>query len=125
MFVVRRDEYECPVPLVEGGHTVFLKIVIPSRNATKQYLGEESEPFATLPGSAPLGWSMTAARQSILSTTSMNWAHHRPACSDSALCIMRASEEFKRRCHSRASQESERVNQHSADLLFLILWVAA
>jgi hypothetical protein len=29
------------VPLVEDEHTVFLKTIIPSRKATKQYLGEE------------------------------------------------------------------------------------
>ncbi len=37
-----------PVPLraeadVEDEHTVFLKTIIPSRKATKQYLGEESD----------------------------------------------------------------------------------
>jgi len=32
------------VPFVEDEHTVFLKTIIPSRKATKQYLGEESDP---------------------------------------------------------------------------------
>jgi hypothetical protein len=31
------------VPFVEAEHTVFLKTIIPSRKATKQYLGEESD----------------------------------------------------------------------------------
>jgi hypothetical protein len=30
------------VPFVEDEHTVFLKTIIPSRKATKEYLGEES-----------------------------------------------------------------------------------
>ena len=29
------------VPFVEDEHSVFLKTIIPSRKATKQYLGEE------------------------------------------------------------------------------------
>jgi hypothetical protein len=31
------------VPFVEDENTVFLKTIIPSRKATKQYLGEESD----------------------------------------------------------------------------------
>ena len=31
------------VPFVEDEHTVFLKTIIPSRKATKEYLGEESD----------------------------------------------------------------------------------
>ena len=31
------------MPFVENEHTVFLKTIIPSRKATKQYLGEESD----------------------------------------------------------------------------------
>ena len=31
------------VPFAEYEHTVFLKTIIPSRKATKQYLGEESD----------------------------------------------------------------------------------
>jgi hypothetical protein len=31
------------VPFVEDEHTVFLQTIIPSRKATKQYLGEESD----------------------------------------------------------------------------------
>ena len=31
------------VPFVEDEQTVFLKTIIPSRKATKQYLGEESD----------------------------------------------------------------------------------
>ena len=40
IFVVRREEYVYLVPFVEDEHTVFLKTIIPSRKATKQYLGE-------------------------------------------------------------------------------------
>ena len=42
-FVVQREDYVYLVPLVEDEHTVFLKTIIPSRKATKQYLGEESD----------------------------------------------------------------------------------
>ena len=41
IFVVRREEYVYLVPFVEDEHKVFLKTIIPSRKATKQYLGEE------------------------------------------------------------------------------------
>src|SRR5438552_6684174 len=43
MFIVRREDYVYLVPFVEDEHTVFLKTIIPSRKATKQYLGEEKE----------------------------------------------------------------------------------
>jgi uncharacterized DUF497 family protein len=43
IFVVRREDYVYLVPFVEDEHTVFLKPIIPSRKATKQYLGEESD----------------------------------------------------------------------------------
>ena len=43
IFVVRREDYVDLVPFVEDEHTVFLKTIIPSRKATKQYLGEESD----------------------------------------------------------------------------------
>ena len=43
ILVVRREDYVYLVPLVEDEHTVFLKTIIPSRKATKQYLGEESD----------------------------------------------------------------------------------
>ena len=43
IFVVRREAYVFLVPFVEDEHTVFLKTIIPSRKATKQYLGEESD----------------------------------------------------------------------------------
>jgi uncharacterized DUF497 family protein len=42
IFVVRREDYVYLVPFVEDEHTVFLKTIIPSRKATKQYIGEES-----------------------------------------------------------------------------------
>ena len=40
-FVVRREDYVYLVPFVEDEHTVFLKTIIPSRKATKEYLGED------------------------------------------------------------------------------------
>jgi uncharacterized DUF497 family protein len=43
IFIVRREDYVYLVPFVEDEHTVFLKTIIPSRKATKQYLGEESD----------------------------------------------------------------------------------
>jgi uncharacterized DUF497 family protein len=43
IFVVRREDYVYLVPSVEDERTVFLKTIIPSRKATKQYLGEESD----------------------------------------------------------------------------------
>ena len=43
IFVVRREDYVYLVPFVEDEQTVFLKTIIPSRKATKQYLGEESD----------------------------------------------------------------------------------
>ena len=36
-------DYVYLVPFVEDEQTVFLKTIIPSRKATKQYLGEESD----------------------------------------------------------------------------------
>ncbi len=43
IFVVRGEDYVYLVPFVEDEHAVFLKTIIPSRKATKQYLGEESD----------------------------------------------------------------------------------
>lgn len=56
IFVVRREDYVYLVPFppspvslrgaeadVEDEQTVFLKTLIPSRKATRQYLGEESD----------------------------------------------------------------------------------
>ncbi len=43
IFVVRREDYVYLVPFVEDEHTVFLKTIIPSRKATKEYLGEETD----------------------------------------------------------------------------------
>jgi hypothetical protein len=40
---MQREEYVCLVPFVEDEHTVFLETIIPSRKATKLYLGEESD----------------------------------------------------------------------------------
>ena len=39
----RREDYVYLVPFVEDEQTVFLKTIIPSRKATKEYLGEESD----------------------------------------------------------------------------------
>ena len=43
IFVVQREDYVYLVPFVEDEHSVFLKTIIPSRKATQQYLGEESD----------------------------------------------------------------------------------
>ena len=43
IFVVRREDYVYLVPFVEDEQTVFLKTIIPSRKATKEYLGEEPD----------------------------------------------------------------------------------
>ncbi|GJM41287.1 MAG: hypothetical protein DHS20C20_15690 [Ardenticatenaceae bacterium] len=39
VFIVAVDEYAYLVPYVESDEEIFLKTVIPSRKATKQYLG--------------------------------------------------------------------------------------
>ena len=41
IFVIDIDDYVHLVPYVENRKEIFLKTVIPSRKATKQYLGEE------------------------------------------------------------------------------------
>lgn len=43
IFVVRRERYVFLVPFVEDDTTVMLKTIIPSRKATKQYLGGEAD----------------------------------------------------------------------------------
>ena len=43
IFVVRREDYVSLVPFVEDEQTVFLKTIIPSRKATKEYLGADDE----------------------------------------------------------------------------------
>ena len=43
IFVVKREDYVYLVPFVEDEHTVFLKTIMPSRKATKNYLGEEAD----------------------------------------------------------------------------------
>jgi len=43
IFVVQRDDCVYLVPFVGDEHKVFLKTIIPSRKATKQYLGKESD----------------------------------------------------------------------------------
>ena len=41
MFVVNIDDYVHLVPYIENRKEIFLKTVIPSRMATRQYLGED------------------------------------------------------------------------------------
>ena len=41
VFVLNIDDYVYLVPYVENRKEIFLKTVIPSRKATKQYLGED------------------------------------------------------------------------------------
>jgi hypothetical protein len=43
IMVVSIDQYAYLVPYVETNDEVFLKTIIPSRNATKRYLGENHE----------------------------------------------------------------------------------
>ena len=43
IYVVKRDDYVYLVPFVEDDTAIFLKTIIPSRKATKQYLGEETD----------------------------------------------------------------------------------
>ena len=47
MFVVRRHHYVYLVPFVEDDTSVFLKTIIPSRGATKHYLGGEPDDHET------------------------------------------------------------------------------
>ena len=42
VFVINIDDYAYLVPYVENRKEIFLKTVIPSRKATKLYLGESS-----------------------------------------------------------------------------------
>jgi len=41
LFVVEIDQYAYLIPFVENDEEVFLKTIIPSRKATKKYLGGE------------------------------------------------------------------------------------
>ena len=41
IFVVRIDDYAYLVPFIEQGGNIFLKTIIPSRKATRKYLGME------------------------------------------------------------------------------------
>jgi uncharacterized DUF497 family protein len=41
VFVINVDDYVYLVPYLENRKEIFLKTVIPSRKATKQYLGEK------------------------------------------------------------------------------------
>ncbi len=42
IFVVQREDYAYLVPFVEEKEQVVLKTIIPSRKATKKYLGKET-----------------------------------------------------------------------------------
>jgi uncharacterized DUF497 family protein len=43
MYIVAIEDYAYLVPYVESKEAIFLKAIIPSRKATKQYLGESNE----------------------------------------------------------------------------------
>lgn len=43
VFIVQVNEYAYLVPFVEGEAEVFLKTIIPSRKATRQYLGADDD----------------------------------------------------------------------------------
>src|SRR3982750_2356910 len=43
IFAVRREGHVCLVPFVEDEHTAFLKTIVRSRKATKDYVGEEPD----------------------------------------------------------------------------------
>ncbi len=43
MYVVAIEDYVYLVPYVESREGIFLKTIIPSRKATRQYLGESNE----------------------------------------------------------------------------------
>jgi len=47
IFVVQRDDYVYLVPFVEDDRLVFLRTIIPSRKATKHYLGSEAGDYET------------------------------------------------------------------------------
>jgi uncharacterized DUF497 family protein len=47
IFVVQRDDYVYLVPFVEDDKLIALKTIIPSRKATKQYLGKEPDDHET------------------------------------------------------------------------------
>ena len=40
MFIVEIDDYVYLVPYIENDEEIFLKTIVPSRKATKQYLGK-------------------------------------------------------------------------------------
>jgi len=42
VFIVEIDNYAYLVPYVENNEEIFLKTIVPSRKATKQYLGDKS-----------------------------------------------------------------------------------
>jgi uncharacterized DUF497 family protein len=43
IFIVNMDGYACLVPFVETEREIILKTIIPSRKATKRYLGGERD----------------------------------------------------------------------------------
>jgi len=43
IFVVAIDDYAYLIPYIENNEEIFLKTIVPSRKATKQYLGDKNE----------------------------------------------------------------------------------
>ena len=43
VYIVAIEDYAYLVPYVESNEAIFLKTIIPSRKATKQYLGDSNE----------------------------------------------------------------------------------
>jgi len=43
VYIVAIEDYAYLVPYVESNEAIFLKTIIPSRKATRQYLGETNE----------------------------------------------------------------------------------
>ncbi|MBN2769198.1 MAG: BrnT family toxin [Spirochaetes bacterium] len=41
IYIIEKDNYIYMCPFVENDHEVFLKTIIPSRKATKEYLGDK------------------------------------------------------------------------------------
>jgi uncharacterized DUF497 family protein len=48
LYIVDADGYACIVPVVESEEELFLKTIIPSRKATKKYLGKKGGKYEPL-----------------------------------------------------------------------------
>jgi len=46
IFIIAIEDYAYLVPFVESDTEIFLKTIIPSRKATREYLGKETKPDA-------------------------------------------------------------------------------